>query len=101
MSDYNHDGTLTRSAFNIAAEVGVIPEKATVGMAVRRGKSGQADMNGSNKTDNAILLTANYKLAQNMMLTLNYTKQSGSLWDAAHTASEGSRTSTLNLFTEF
>jgi hypothetical protein len=99
-------GTLTRSSFNVAAELGVIPEKVTVGAAIRRGMSGIDDGTGTNLTDNALFLTATYKLAQNMVLSLSLNKQSGSNWDAANAGSSaaaglGNTTTTLNLFTLF
>lgn len=73
-------GADTKSSFNIAAELGVIPEKATVGFGIRRGKSGDTTITGSNASDNAYLLEASYKLAQNMLLNLVYTHQSGDYW---------------------
>jgi hypothetical protein len=94
-------GADTRSSFNIAAELGVIPEKATIGFGIRRGKSGDTTITGSNASDNAILLEASYKLAQNMLLNLIYTKQSGDYWDANNTAALGSTQTLINLATIF
>ncbi len=94
-------GLATKSALNISAEVGVIPEKATLGAAIRFGKSGVAVGGASNASDNAIMLVATYKLAQNMMGSLSLTSASGSYWDAAHQNALGSRTATLNLSTLF
>jgi hypothetical protein len=74
---FNSGGTDTRSSLNIAAELGVIPEKATIGFGIRRGKSGQTVGSATNASDNAYLLEASYKLAQNMLLNLVYTDQSG------------------------
>lgn len=65
---YNSGGTATKSAFNLAAELGVIPEKATIGFGIRRGKSGGnsgSGIVGANDSDNAFLIEASYKLAQN------------------------------------
>jgi len=80
-------GQLTRSSFNVDAEIGVIPEVATIGAAIRRAKSGvdagfanTGVANGSNASDNAIFLTATYKVAQNMLARLSYVKQSGDYW---------------------
>jgi len=70
-------GDETKSSFNIAAELGVIPEKATIGFGIRRGKSGIS----TNSSDNAYLLEGSYKLAQNMLLNLVYTHQSGDYQD--------------------
>jgi hypothetical protein len=95
-------GTLTKSAFNISAEVGVVPDKVTLGVAVRYGKSGVATGAGSsNATDNAVTLIATYKLAQNMMASFSLTNASGGYWDAAHQSALGSGTTTVNLFTVF
>ncbi len=96
-----NDGPYTRSSINISAELGVIPEKATIGAAIRRAKSGHSDSDGNNATDNAIFLTASYKLAQNMLASLSYTHESGTLWDEAHTAEVGNNTMTISLFTLF
>lgn len=93
-----------KSSFNISAEVGVLPEVATIGLGIRRGKSGTNSgtlLAGSNDTDNAWLLAGTYKLQQNMMLQFTYTNQSGSLWTAANKAANGSTQTTLNLTTLF
>ena len=95
-------GAATKSSLNISAEVGVIPEKATLGAAIRLGKSGVAIIGGaSNASDNAIMLVATYKLAQNMVASFSFTSASGDYWDAAHQDALGSGTATLNLFTLF
>ncbi|HKB61062.1 MAG TPA: hypothetical protein VKC56_13575 [Gallionellaceae bacterium] len=97
-------GTKDRSSFNIDAEVGVIPEKATIGAAIRAGKSGVADAAGSNTTDNAVFLTATYKLAQNLLARLSYVTQSGSFWDqpsglgGTNATDFGKSSYTLNLY---
>ena len=95
------NGTATKSAFNISAEVGVIPEKVTLGAAIRFGKSGVKVGTASNASDNAIMLIATYKLAQNMMASFSLTSASGQYWDAAHQNALGSGTTTLNLSTLF
>jgi len=95
-------GTANKSAFNISTEVGVIPDKATLGVAVRFGRSGVAvGAAGSNATDNAITLIATYKLAQNMMASFSLTSASGGYWDAAHQNALGSGTTTINLISVF
>jgi hypothetical protein len=94
-------GTATRSAFNLSAEMGVIPDKATLGFAVRSGRSGVAIGGVSNASDNAITLLATYKIAQNMMASLSLTSASGGYWDAAHQNALGSATTTINLFALF
>lgn len=89
-------GTKTKSSFNVSAELGVVP-RVTVGAGIRMGKSGAAYNGSLNATDNAILLEAGYKLAQNQMLNLYYTKQSGGYWDTARSDSTGSSQIALNL----
>ena len=104
------NATMTRSSFNVDAELGVIPEVATIGAAIRRGKSGVNDGAGNNESDNAIYLTATYKLQQNMLARLSYVKQSGSYWDAAasgvagtpsNAAVLGSQTTMVNMYVLF
>jgi hypothetical protein len=94
-------GTATKSSFNFSVEVGVIPEKFTLGGAYRSGKSGVAVGTFSNASDNAIMLVATYKLAQNMLASFSLTTSNGQYWDAAHQNALGSSTSTINLFTLF
>ncbi len=97
-------GAQTKSAFNIAAELGVIPQKATIGFGIRRGKSGDnlgSGVAGANDSDNAWLLEASYKIAQNVMLNLTHTSQSGDYWSAANTAATGSTQTIINLATIF
>jgi hypothetical protein len=95
------NGTATKSSFNFSVEVGVIPEKVTLGGAYRSGKSGVAVGTFSNASDNAIMLVATYKLAQNMLASFTLTTSNGQYWDAAHQNALGSSTSTINLFTLF
>lgn len=78
-------GTLTRSSFNVGAELGVIPNVATVQLGLRRANSGQADANGANLTDNAIMVGATYAFALNVRAELTYSKYSGGLYNAGNT----------------
>jgi hypothetical protein len=94
-------GTATKSAFNISAEVGVIPDKVTLGVAIRYGKSGVAVGGASNASDNAITLMSTYKLAQNMLASFSLTSANGGYWDAAHQNALGSATTTFNIFALF
>lgn len=93
--------TLTRSALNVAGEVGVVPGIATLGAALRFGQSGVDDGTGKNQSDNAIFLTGTYKLSQNMMGSLSLTNAGGSYWNAQNKTAIGSKTVTLNLFSLF
>jgi len=90
-----------KSSFNISAELGVIPEVATINFGMRRGKSGDTSITGSNASDNAFLVGASYKLRQNLLLNLYYVAQSGDYWNAANTAAVGSKQTTINLATIF
>jgi hypothetical protein len=99
---------LDRSSFNVDAEIGIIPEVATIGAAIRRGKAGVRDNGGSNATDNAYYLTATYKIAQNMLARLSYVKQNGTYWDLpsataglTNTQASGSNVTAINLYTLF
>jgi hypothetical protein len=94
-------GTATKSSLNISGEVGIVPEKITVGAALRLGKSGVSVGGSGNASDNAIMLVATYKLAQNMLASFSLTSASGDYWDAAHKNAIGSETITFNLFTLF
>ena len=98
---FNSGGTDTRSSFNIDAEIGVVPEVATIGAAIRRGKSGVAAGGSNNATDNAIYLTATYKIAQNMLARLSYVTQSGDFWTTANANTLGSKVTAINLYTLF
>jgi len=92
---------MDRSSFNVSGELGVLPGVATLGAAIRRAKSGVDDGTGANATDNAFMLTATYKLSQNMMASLSYTTSSGSYWNQTNIDAIGSKTTTLSLFTLF
>jgi len=97
---YNASVNHTKSSINLAAELGVIPEKATLGFGIRRGKSGDnlgTGTTGANDSDNAFLLEGSYKMAQNMLLNLIYTSQSGDFWSKANSNALGSKQTILNL----
>jgi hypothetical protein len=74
-----------------------VPERVTVGAGLRMGKSGVAWNGSSNASDNALLLEGSYKMAQNIMLNLYYTKQSGDYWDSVNSDALGSSQIALNL----
>lgn len=92
-------GANTKSSFNIAAEFGVLPGKATLQVAMRSGNNGGV-VAGTNLTDNAVMVGATYELAQNMGLSLHYTAQSGSFW-STQVAPVGQNATTLLLETLF
>ncbi len=77
-------GLNDRKSFNIAGELGVIPNKATLQLALRSANNGSGTANvaaGQGDKDNAIMLGATYELAQNVGLYLTHTAQSGSAWN--------------------
>ena len=93
-------GHTVKSSLNVSTEVGVIPDKATIGAGIRIGKSGDG------RTDNAIMLMGTYKVTRNMMASLSFTSASGSYWysNATNTGTTdqvGNTTYTVNLFTAF
>jgi len=94
-------GDATRSSFNFSTELGVIPEVATINFAMRRGKSGDTTITGSNASDNAFLVGVSYKLRQNLLMNLYYVKQSGDFWTQANTDLLGSKATIINLATIF
>ena len=76
---YNSGGITDKKSFNIAGELGVLP-RTTLQLAYRSGKNGGA---AGAEGDNAYTLGATYLMAQNMNLSLAYTANSGSAYDAA------------------
>jgi hypothetical protein len=92
---YNSGGVTDKKAMVIGAELGVVPEVATVAVSYRKGNNGAA---AGSDGDNSMLFAASYKLQQNLLLQLVYTKQSGTAWDAN---SAGSTQTAINLATLF
>ncbi len=84
----NAAAAFAKSAFTFGAELGVIPNIATVQLGYRWGKNGQdagvlssGVANGSNASDNALLLGATYALALNVRAELTYTRSSGDVYN--------------------
>ncbi|MDO8703842.1 MAG: hypothetical protein Q7J84_02725 [Sulfuricaulis sp.] len=84
-----------KTATAIAAELGVVPRKATLMLAYRKGDNGAATKNGAN----ALTLAGTYQIVQNMQLQLNYSKYSGSAYDPL--PASGDQLVTLMLFGAF
>jgi hypothetical protein len=98
----------SKKSFNIAAELGVIPNKATLQFGIRRASSGQSstvNLANTNMKDNAILVGATYALALNVRAEITYSKYSGSLYNAGEAAvtpgGKGNSLTTLNLWAAF
>lgn len=84
-------GTQTRKSFNIGAELGVIPNKATLQLGIRRASAG-VNVPGTasgNATDNAIMVGATYSIALNVRAEFTYSKYSGDMYSAAAQAAAG------------
>lgn len=88
-------------AIAVAAEIGLIPRKATLLLAYRQGDNGKA----SNNEDNAVTLGGTYSLNQNVVLSLNYAKYSGNAYAAGtkpmSVGGSGDQLTTLMLSTGF
>lgn len=77
-------GMNAMKSFNIAAELGVIPHKATLQLALRTANTGAGTAGaaiGIGDKDNAVMVGGVYELAQNVGLYLTHTAQSGSAWN--------------------
>jgi predicted porin len=86
-----------KSATAIAAELGILPHKATLMLAYRKGDNGKVANNG----DNAWTLGGTYQIVQNIQLQLNYSKYSGSAFDTVPAPANGDQLVTLMLFGSF
>lgn len=108
MNAYN-SGTATRKSFNVGAELGVIPNKATLQLGLRRADSGIALAGSTNATDNAVMLGATYSLALNVRAEFTYSMYSGGMYGAAAQAAQaaagaayvGDRMTAINLWMGF
>ena len=93
-------GNSARTATAISAELGVLPRKATVMLALRKANTGEAAFNG----DNAVTLGATYQLVQNMQFQLTHAMRRGSAYDTGTpnmTSGTGDRLTTFVLFGSF
>jgi hypothetical protein len=86
-----------KSATAIAVELGILPHKATLMLAYRKGDNGNVTDNG----DNAWTLGGTYQIVQNIQLQLNYSKYSGSAFDTVPAPADGDQLVTLMLFGSF
>ena len=77
-------GTATRDSYNVAAEVGVIPDKVTLQVGLRRARSGFAipGTTITNASDNAVLVGLTYAIRLNVRVDLTFSKYSGDLYNA-------------------
>jgi hypothetical protein len=73
-----NDGPRNKTATAIAAELGILPGKATLMLGLLKGDTGAASDSG----DNALTLGGTWSFAENVQLQLLITKRSGSLYRA-------------------
>lgn len=93
--NFFNSNTNDRKATTIAAELGVLPGKATLEIGYRKGDNGKATGNG----DNAWMIGGTYQIVQNVQLQLNYESYSGSAYNG--TPANGDQLTTLMLFASF
>lgn len=84
-----------KTATTVAGQLGVLPGKATVLMAYRKGDTGAATANG----DNSLMIGGTYQVVQNVQLQLNHEMFTGSKYDGA--PADGDRLTTFMLFAAF
>lgn len=82
-----------RKATSVAAELGVLPRRFTVGLGYRIGDNGAA----TNSGDNALVIGAIYNLAQNIQIGVNQTFMSGD----ANKSPNADQQTMLNIFAAF
>ncbi len=86
-----------KTALSVSAELGVLPNKATVALGYRTADTGAA----SDNKDNALVVGATYQFAQNVQLQLNHSSYDGSKYDTTPAPADGDQLTTLMLFTAF
>lgn len=84
-----------RKATTVAAELGVLPGKATVMLGYRSGDNGKA----TNNDDNAWMVAGTWQVVQNVQLQLNHESYSGSAYNG--TPANGDQLTTLMVFASF
>lgn len=85
------------TAATIAGQLGVVPGKATLLMAYRKGDTGAT----ANNDDNSLMIGGTYLMEQNVQLQLNHEMFSGSKYDVTPAPANGDRLTTLMLFAAF
>lgn len=92
---FNSSTNDDKTALAVIAELGVIPNRATLALGYRSADTGAA----SNSEDNAFTFGATYQLVQNVQFQLNHSIYSGDKYDPK--PAEGDQFTTLMLFTAF
>ena len=84
-----------RTAITLAGQFGVVPGRATVLAALRKGNNGAA----ANNDDHSVMVGGTYLLAQNVQIQVNYEKFFGSAYDGP--PADGNQMTTFMLFAAF
>lgn len=93
--NFFNSNTDDKTALAVIAELGVLPNRATIALGYRSADTGAA----SNSEDNAFTFGATYQLVQNVQLQLNHSSYSGDKYDPK--PANGDQITTLMLFTAF
>lgn len=83
------------TAATIAGQLGVVPGRATLLMAYRKGDNGKV----ANNEDNSVMVGGTYLMEQNVQLQFNHEMFSGNAYDG--TPANGNQLTTLMLFAAF
>lgn len=99
---FNASVNKAKSAWALAGELGVIPNRVTVALAYRSGKDGDPDNDGKD-SDKATTVGVNYNATQNVQVQLNYSRYGGDEKPTANvaTAGEGNSLTSIMLFSGF
>jgi len=92
-NSYNSGTVDSKTAFTIATELGVLPNRLAVGAAYRSANKGTAVAD----SENAFTLGANYQFAKNLVLQVNHSFYSGDLT----TAAAGDQQTTVMFYSAF
>ena len=99
--NFFNDTTNDKSASAIAAQLGVLPNKVTLMLAYRAGRTTHP-VTGEAAKDNAWTLGGTYQFAQNVQFQLQHSNSRGSLYDAPRPAGDtGNRLTTLMMSAAF
>jgi hypothetical protein len=98
-SNFFNSNARDEKAFSILAELGVIPNRATVAVGYRDGDNGDS----ANNEQNSITLGATYLVTQNVELQANHSIRSGDFYDlpANNENANGDQLTTLMIFSAF
>ena len=96
-NDFNKETAANKTAFTIAADMGVVPSKLGLGLAYRIANSGSGGSDG----ENAVTLAATYNIAKNVLLQVNHSFYSYGADFIRPTPDVGDQKTSLVLFSAF